>query len=48
MAELGTLNGGLRKWRSWGFLGENGDFLRVIKKFREKITQNRQKTAKKH
>ena len=48
MAGLGTLNGGLRKWWIRGFLGENGDFFMVIEKFREKITQNRQKTAKKH
>ena len=48
MAELGTLNGGLGKWRIWGFSGENDDFFVKIGEVREKNTQNRQKTAKKH
>ena len=37
MAGLGTLNGGLNKWRIWGFSDENGDFLMEIGEFREKI-----------
>ena len=48
MAVLGTLNGGLGKWRIWGFSGEKGDFFMETGEVREKSTQNRQKTAKKH
>ena len=38
MAGLGTLNGGLGKWRIWGFSGENDDFLMEFGEFREKKT----------
>ena len=49
MAGLGTLNGGLGKWRIWGFSGENDDFLMEFGEFREKklkFSKKRQKTLR--
>ena len=46
MAGLGTLNGGLGKWRIWAFSGKNGDFLLEIGEFREKILQIARKPPK--
>ena len=48
MAGLGTLNGGLGKWRIRGFSGEKGDLFMEIGEVQEKSTQNRQKPPKKH
>ena len=46
MAGLGTLNGGLGKWRIWGFSGENDDFLMEFGEFREKKLKISKKTSK--
>ena len=48
MAGLGTLNGGLGKWRIWGFSGENDDYLTEFGEFLEKKLKIFKKTAKKH